>query len=46
VRDLAVWAVVVAGLVAVYGFRGELMLLGNRILGELEPSRSQQRAGG
>jgi len=46
VRDLAVWAAVVAGLVAVYGFRGELTMLGNRILGELEPSRSQQRAGG
>lgn len=45
-RDLAIWAAVIAGLVAVYGFRGELTMVGNRILGELEPSRSQQRAGG
>ncbi|UCH73753.1 MAG: TIGR02281 family clan AA aspartic protease [Rhodospirillales bacterium] len=46
VRDLAIWAAVVAGLVAVYGFRGELMMVGNRILGELEPSRSQMLASG
>ncbi|MDH3229089.1 MAG: TIGR02281 family clan AA aspartic protease [Alphaproteobacteria bacterium] len=46
VRDLAIWAAVVAGLVAVYGFRSELTMVGGRILGELEPSRSQQRAGG
>lgn len=46
VRDLAIWAAVVAGLVAVYGFRGELMTVGDRIMGELEPSRSQQRADG
>ena len=46
IRDLAIWAAIVAGLVAVYGFRSELMTVGNRVLGELEPSRSQQRAGG
>lgn len=46
VRDLAIWAAVVAGLVAVYGFRSELTMVGSRILGELEPSRSQQLAGG
>jgi len=45
-RDLAIWAAIVAGLVAVYGFRSELTMVGNRILGELEPSRSQQLAGG
>ena len=46
VRDLAIWAAIVAGLVAVYGFRSELTMVGNRILGELEPSRSRQLAGG
>jgi len=46
VRDLAIWAAVVAGLIAAYGFRNELTMVGSRILGELEPSRSQQRAGG
>lgn len=46
VRDLAIWAAVIAGLVAVYGFRSELTMVGSRILGELEPSRSQQLAGG
>lgn len=46
VRDLAIWAAVVAGLVAVYGFRGELELVGSRVLGELEPSLGQETAGG
>lgn len=46
VRDLAIWAAVAAGLVAVYGFRNELTTVGYRIMGELEPSRSQQRAAG
>lgn len=46
VRYLAIWAAVVAGLVAVYGFRGELELLRGRMLGELEPSIGQEMAGG
>ncbi len=46
VRDLAIWTAVIAGLVAIYGFRSELTMVGGRILGELEPSRSQQLAGG
>lgn len=46
VRDLAIWAAVVAALVAAYGFRSELTTVSSRILGELEPSRSQERIGG
>jgi aspartyl protease family protein len=46
VRDLAIWAAVIAGLVAVYGFRSELETVGHRIMGELEPSRGQELAGG
>jgi len=45
-RDLAIWAAIAAGLVAAYGFRTELATVGSRILGELEPSRSQLRTGG
>lgn len=46
VRDLAIWAAIVAGLVAVYGFRSELETVGRRIIGEMEPSRGQEVAGG
>lgn len=46
VRDLAIWAGIVAGLVAVYGFRSELESVGRRVMGELEPSRGQELAGG
>lgn len=41
VRDGAIWAVIVAGLVAVYGFRDELKFVGQRMLGELEPHQAQ-----
>lgn len=46
VRDMAIWVAIVAGLVAVYGFRSELEVLGLRITGELEPSRGSERSGG
>jgi len=46
VRDIAIWAVIVAGLVAAYGFRTELQTAGYRIMGELEPSRGQSLPGG
>jgi len=46
IRDIAIWAAIVAGLVAVYGFRSELEAVGSRIVGELEPSRGQELSGG
>ncbi len=36
-RDAAIWAAIVAGLVALYGFRAEFALVGDRILAELDP---------
>lgn len=41
VRDGAIWAVIIAALVAVYGFRDELKFVGQRMLGELEPHQAQ-----
>lgn len=41
VRDTAIWAAIIAGLVAVYGFRDELKFVGQRVLGELEPHQAQ-----
>lgn len=41
VRDGAIWVVIVAALVAVYGFRDELKFVGQRMLGELEPHQAQ-----
>lgn len=41
IRDGAIWAVIIAGLVAVYGFRDELRFVGQRVLGELEPHQAQ-----
>lgn len=46
VRDIAIWITILAGLVALYGFRYELETLGLRIAGELEPSRGNQTTGG
>lgn len=46
VRDIAIWAAVLAGLVAVYGFRAELGMVGDRIMGELEPHRAIEMDGG
>lgn len=45
-RDIAVWAAILAGLVAVYGFRAELGMVGDRIMGELEPNRAIEAGGG
>lgn len=44
-RDIAVWTAILAGLVAVYGFRAELGMVGNRIMGELEPNRAIDTGG-
>ncbi|MBE9556136.1 MAG: TIGR02281 family clan AA aspartic protease [Proteobacteria bacterium] len=46
VRDIAIWVAILAGLVALYGFRYELETLGLRIAGELEPSRGNQTTSG
>ncbi len=46
VRDIAIWITILAGLVALYGFRYELETLGLRIAGELEPSRGNQTTSG
>jgi aspartyl protease family protein len=45
VRDMAIWAAILTGLVALYGFRHELGIVGQRILGELEPSRGSETGG-
>lgn len=45
-RDIAIWTAIIAGLVAVYGFRSELGMIGNRIMGELEPHRAIETQGG
>jgi aspartyl protease family protein len=42
VRDIAIWVAILAGLVALYGFRGELSTIGLRIAGELEPARGNE----
>lgn len=46
VRDIAIWMAILAGLVALYGFRDELKTLGLRVAGELEPSRGNEMRGG
>ena len=46
VRDIAIWIAILAGLVALYGFRYELEVLGLRIAGELEPARGNETNGG
>jgi aspartyl protease family protein len=45
-RDIAIWVAILAGLVALYGFRYELETLGLRIVGELEPARGNETVGG
>ncbi len=45
VRDIAIWIAILAGLVALYGFRYELEILGQRIAGELEPARGNEVGG-
>ncbi len=45
VRDIAIWVAILAGLVALYGFRYELEILGLRIAGELEPARGTEADG-
>jgi aspartyl protease family protein len=42
VRDIAIWVAILAGLVALYGFRDELSAIGMRITGELEPARGNE----
>lgn len=42
VRDIAIWIAILAGLVALYGFRGELSTIGLRIAGELEPAQGNE----
>jgi aspartyl protease family protein len=42
VRDIAIWVAILAGLVGLYSFRPELEILGQRIVGELEPSRGAE----
>jgi aspartyl protease family protein len=42
VRDMAIWIAILAGLVALYGFRDELSAIGLRITGELEPARGNE----
>lgn len=46
VRDIAIWVAILAGLVALYGFRHELETVGLRIAGELEPARGSEGATG
>lgn len=46
VRDIAIWMAILAGLVALYGFRDELKTVGLRIAGELEPARGNETQGG
>ena len=46
VRDIAIWMAILAGLVAIYGFRYELEILGLRIAGELEPARGNETGDG
>ncbi|MCK5495196.1 MAG: TIGR02281 family clan AA aspartic protease, partial [Hyphomicrobiaceae bacterium] len=42
VRDIAIWVAILAGLVALYGFRDEFKTVGLRITGELEPARGNE----
>lgn len=46
VRDLALWTAILAGLVALYGFRAEIGMVGSRVMGELEPHRAIGTEGG
>ena len=46
VRDIAIWIAILAGLVALYGFRYELETLGLRVAGELEPARGNETSSG
>ena len=46
VRDIAIWIAIIAGLVALYGFRYELETLALRVAGELEPARGNESVGG
>lgn len=46
VRDIAIWVAILAGLVALYGFRDELSTIGLRIAGELEPARGNETESG
>lgn len=46
VRDIAIWTAILAGLVALYGFRHELETVGIRIAGELEPTRGAESRDG
>lgn len=46
VRDIAIWVAILAGLVAIYGFRHEFEVLGLRIAGELEPTRGNETGDG
>jgi aspartyl protease family protein len=45
-RSLAVWAVIIIGLVAAYGYRDEVREVGARIVGELAPESPVVSAGG
>ncbi|MFI5012692.1 MAG: TIGR02281 family clan AA aspartic protease [Hyphomicrobiales bacterium] len=44
--ELVIWAMLALLLVAAYGYRYELRDVGERVLGELLPTRGQQSAGG
>lgn len=46
VRDIAIWVAILAGLVAIYGFRYELETVALRIAGELEPTRGNETGDG
>jgi aspartyl protease family protein len=46
IRDIAIWIAILAGLVALYGFRHELETVGLRIAGELEPARGTEARSG
>lgn len=46
VRSLAVWAVIILGLVGAYGYRDEVREVGARIVGELAPESPVVSAGG
>ncbi len=44
-RDITIWVAILAGLVALYGFRPELEIVWKRIVGELEPSQGRESGG-
>lgn len=46
VRDIAIWVAIMAGLIALYGFRYELEILALRVAGELEPARGNETVAG